>query len=762
MNNNNNQENYVDLSELGRSILRRKRLIIYISGFLFFWVCLYTFQKRITNPTYKGTFSLLISDPIDDAKSSNGLNQLAIIATGKSENDIPTLIGYLKSPSVLQSIALEFNKKVDDIQDNIKIERKKVGSRLTDGVLDITFFSKDPKKGELILQAISKKYLNIALQERQRKFTDGLLFLNEEYKKAEQILNSSQNKLSLFMEEKSVIEPLKEAAILKEKELKLINLIDNLNIEKKSLENSKKAIAEGKLFAKGLIKTNQFSKDNSFILGDGNQSLLDEMIKLENELARAKTKFTSSSKIIKGIKKRIDNLSPLLKEKQLESMDIAINSNKEEILNTNKTLDLLQKKLLNLPEVITKYNDLLAKVEVAGENLAGIQRTIEAFQLGVAQNSVPWRIIKAPEISKTPFKPSIIKYLFFGGFLSLISGVLLGLLRDQQDATIKKLEELNQYLNNIPLLAQLPYLYQYKDVRSDKKIFLKEVIKESSDKGEELRRFFAQEAFRNLSTSIRFLNTDKKINSFLITSSIPGEGKSLTNILLAKTIAEMGKKVLLIDADLRKPQLHQRLDINNLRGLSNLITDANIELKDVIQNIQIETTKIDVITSGVKPPDPLRILGSEKMKSIIKEIKESNNYDFVLFDSTPILGLSDSAIFANYLDGIILLVSLGYVSRKLPPESIKLINSYNLNLLGVISNVLDPKIDIENSISGYKGGYESYSSYAELNEEKNISPKEKSKKIKVNFKNKMFKKVLQDSFQILKHYVLKALEWLDK
>ena len=197
MNNNNNnniQENYIDLSELGRAILRRKKLIIYLTGFLFFWVCLYTFQKRITTTIYKGNFSLLISDPIDDPKSSSVLNDLATIAKGKSENDIPTLIEYLKSPSVIKSVALEFNENVNVVRDNIIIERTKVGTQLSDGVLDITFFSKEPKKGAFILEAISKKYLNIALQERQRKLTDGLLFLNEQYIKSEQILISLQNK----------------------------------------------------------------------------------------------------------------------------------------------------------------------------------------------------------------------------------------------------------------------------------------------------------------------------------------------------------------------------------------------------------------------------------------------------------------------------------------------------------------------------------------------------------------------------------------
>ena len=100
------------------------------------------------------------------------------------------------------------------------------------------------------------------------------------------------------------------------------------------------------------------------------------------------------------------------------------------------------------------------------------------------------------------------------------------------------------------------------------------------------QRFFYQEAFRNILTSIRFLESDKEINVVTITSSIPSEGKTLVNILLAKTYSELDKKVLLIDGDMRKPQLHYRLGMNNILGLSNILTDSSLDISKVIKKVE--------------------------------------------------------------------------------------------------------------------------------------------------------------------------------
>ena len=126
----------------------------------------------------------------------------------------------------------------------------------------------------------------------------------------------------------------------------------------------------------------------------------------------------------------------------------------------------------------------------------------------------------------------------------------------------------------------------------------------------------------------------------------------------------MDLKILQIDADLRKPQIHARLGLNNLTGLSNLLTNKELKVSEVTQSVP-GFKNWDVISSGTKPPDPTRLLNSQKMRTFIKEIKESNKYDLIVFDTPPVIGLADSLLVSEKSDGLILLVSTNSVNKNL-------------------------------------------------------------------------------------------------
>ena len=186
----------------------------------------------------------------------------------------------------------------------------------------------------------------------------------------------------------------------------------------------------------------------------------------------------------------------------------------------------------------------------------------------------------------------------------------------------------------------------YAEIKTENSIVKLKYIHGQTNKNENIEsydRFFYQESLRNIYTSLRFLNSDNPIKVITMTSSIPKEGKSLINILLSKTLSEMDLKILQIDADLRRPQIHSRLGLNNLTGLSNILTNRELKLSDVTQSVP-GFKNWDVITSGTKPPDPTRLLNSIKMNTFIKEIKESNKYDLIVFDTPPVIGLADSLL----------------------------------------------------------------------------------------------------------------------
>jgi capsular exopolysaccharide synthesis family protein len=184
---------------------------------------------------------------------------------------------------------------------------------------------------------------------------------------------------------------------------------------------------------------------------------------------------------------------------------------------------------------------------------------------------------------------------------------------------------------------------------------------------------------------------------------MPAEGKSLVNVLLAKTLCEMGQRVLLVDADLRKPQIHHRLGVNNLTGLSNLLTESDLHWQDAIQAVA-GYEGWSVLTAGRQPPDPARLLSSLRMHSLVSELANSGAFDLILYDTPPVLGLADAALVAEHLDGLMLLVSLDRVDRGMPRESINRIRSSGAALLGLVTNAVKQE-KASNSSYGYGYGY---------------------------------------------------------
>ena len=162
----------------------------------------------------------------------------------------------------------------------------------------------------------------------------------------------------------------------------------------------------------------------------------------------------------------------------------------------------------------------------------------------------------------------------------------MALLRDKFDNVYHSAEEVRNELK-YPFLGHVPYVDYFKDIRDEQKSIVDDIsLINNNENIESYDRFFYQESLRNIYTSLRFLNSDNPIKVITMTSSIPKEGKSLINILLAKTLSEMDLKILQIDADLRKPQIHSRLGLNNLTGLSNLLTNPDLTLSEVTQSVQ--------------------------------------------------------------------------------------------------------------------------------------------------------------------------------
>ena len=459
--------------------------------------------------------------------------------------------------------------------------------------------SNNPKKDSELLEKLSSLYVNYAILQKQKKLSDGLSFLNAQEPAIKEKNVELRNKLEDFMKKNNLIDPVVESAN-KKKQIKEVEIATTaLKTKLKRLASLRKEILNDNISVARYDEIIGEAEDASLQVAIQEEEIFSQYRILNDKLGEAQLIYTPSSSAVRNIKSKIENLKPSLKEKQLEIVDQSIKTTNDIIELNGSTLTKHNNEFLKLTSLIKEYEVLVFELKAASSNLTGLNSVKEKLQLQIAQDSKPWTIIDDPYFNPVRVYPSFKKELTSFFFQGIFFGIILCLIRDKFDDVYHSPDEIRDELN-FPLLGHIPYIEFFKDVREQRKSVLEALSQDNEDEFiNSYDKFFYQEALRNIYTSIRFLSSDKPIKVVTLTSSMPEEGKSLANILLAKTLCEMDLKILQIDADLRKPQIHTRLNLNNITGLSNIITNEEIKISETIQSVP-GFDNWSVITAGTK------------------------------------------------------------------------------------------------------------------------------------------------------------------
>jgi capsular exopolysaccharide synthesis family protein len=208
------------------------------------------------------------------------------------------------------------------------------------------------------------------------------------------------------------------------------------------------------------------------------------------------------------------------------------------------------------------------------------------------------------------------------------------------------------------------------------------------------------EAFRTLRTNIQFSSFDKNMQTILITSSKPSEGKSTVSCNLALTLAQSDKKVLIIDCDLRKPTIHKNFRISNIVGLTNVLAEELLpetvyspfmqkSVKDNGESTDLEESNLYILTSGTIPPNPAEMLSSRKMKAFLNEMKKK--FDYIILDTPPVTLVTDAQVLSTMADGVLIVISSMEADRELAKRAKDLLVQVNANIIGAVLNKVEVK-----------------------------------------------------------------------
>ncbi len=316
------------------------------------------------------------------------------------------------------------------------------------------------------------------------------------------------------------------------------------------------------------------------------------------------------------------------------------------------------------------------------ENLIKQQSSNDIAARGTDNNISVSEIAIPPE---TPVSPRRLMTVVAALFLSTLFGMGLALFLEYLDDTIRTTEEIESYLQ-LPALAAIPTI----DSIPKRRLLLVGSNDSDEDRAKSELLIYADsrsslaEAYRQLRTSILLSTAGHAPKTLLITSSLPSEGKTTTATNTAISLAQTGAKVLLIDADMRRPRLHSVFETENGDGLSTLLS-SEFDKHDVARVVKYdERTKLNLLTSGPIPPNPAELIGSEQMANLLEMLQE--HYTHVVVDSPPIASFTDAVLIASMVDGVILVVHSGRCSRQVVRRSRQILTDISAKILGVVLN----------------------------------------------------------------------------
>ena len=332
---------------------------------------------------------------------------------------------------------------------------------------------------------------------------------------------------------------------------------------------------------------------------------------------------------------------------------------------------------LNMPGLQQTFMELKRKLELKSEAYNYLLERRQELKISEAEEIAPWRILNAAFLPSKPISPIIsqclIQALIAGGFLGVATAFIL----QRLDQSVKKVEEIKQ-ITRLPLLGVIP---KVSEPRIDANIH-------TTKKSYSYYSSFT-EGLRSLAMNLRYLMADDgQIKSLVVTSSTSAEGKSTISHNLAIVLAEFDLRVLLVDADLRKPKVHKLAKIPNESGLSEIITTE----QSWSEHIRPSTREnLDIITAGATSPNPIALLNSDKMKQLIREWEAA--YDYVIIDTPPIGVIADAKSLANEVDSILFISGIQKATRKAISNALDVLSNSQCNIAGVVANMVDPEFD---------------------------------------------------------------------
>lgn len=681
---------------LGQVVASLRRRIFIIAGVTTVVTSLALLKALTSKPVYQSGFEILTKPVTVENQVISSVpqtlskdQQQEAGAKGIDE----TKLKLLKSPIILSPIVKQLQPQYPDIDVDSLAGGLIVKGTTTSEILGVSYQDKDPDKVKAILSLVSDAYLRYSLEERLADVRQGIDFVNTQLPQLQKRVEAIQDQLQGFRQQYNLIDPESKGKQLIEQ----TTTIGQQGLETQVKLNEARALYLS--LSKELAQQTDGSAASSALSDNARyQKLLSQILEVESQQAAESSLFLDKSPNVQVLRTQQENLLPLL-QREGRRVQEEVGSKIRELEARSQILSQtstgLNQQVKQLSAISRQYVDIQRELTIATENLNQFLTKREALRIDAGQRKTPWQLL-TPPTEPVPSSADVKRSALLGAILGLLLGIGVALLLEKLSNVLHTPDDIKT-TTKLPILGVIPFNPELTELETllplDKVTSLADMGGlvqqmrqrlgfDSSKRSSPYASSPFQEAFRSLYTNILLLSPDERIRSLVISSATPGEGKSTTAIYLAQAAAALGQRVLLVDADLRLPQLHNRLELENVYGLSTIIS-SDLDFERVVQTSLLDSN-LSILTSGQVPPDPTKLLSSKKMQNLMEQFKAA--YDLIIYDTPPILGLADVKLLALRTDGVVMVVGLDKVKTSIVTQALDTFKSSSIQLLGAVAN----------------------------------------------------------------------------
>lgn len=652
-------------------------------------------------PSFEANGRLLVQSNRTTSLTGVGEKVGTLESLKREGNPLDTQAVVVTSYPILQRVidTLQLKNSKGRPMDPEELSKQlKVEAVPTTDILNLKYSDNDAEMAANVVNQIMKAYIDNNLKTNQEEANKAGRFIESQLPRAEAELQKASEELRLFRTQNQIVDLERESAA----NINSLSLLqDQLNQARSQLADvaRQEQVVRDQLG----LETGQAIDLASLSQSPGVQEALSQLQQVQTRLVTEQARFKSTTPQIQTLQQQEQDLNALLQSRVSEAVGASVQvapgalqvgdikrklaeslatlqSQKLGLEGRVGTLAGLQSsfrgRMAATPTLVKQQSELERKQDLAQKAYENLTSRLQEIQVARNQQVGNARVLQNALVPTQPTGRMRLILLAAGTMIGLLLGVAAAFFRDMMDKSLKTVKEAEaQY--GYTMLGLVP-----KFETSDTPTIVSPSADDISPRVIAMTspRSMIHEAYQMLQANLKFMSLDKKVKTIVISSAVPREGKSEVAANLAATMAQSGRKVLLVDADMRNPSQHHLWGIVNSVGLSNVVVDQS-ELRQAVKPI---TNNLSILTAGVMPPNPLAILDSEAMTTLLETI--AKDYDYVLFDTPPLAGTADAAVLGKMADGVLITVRPGVADAGSIAAAKSLLDRSEPNILGLVAN----------------------------------------------------------------------------